>query len=122
MSFFISDALAEGIIVKQQEPGIAGLLIPAVVLVLICFLVRPHNKRSKQGGFFIATICIVASIVGLIWAQSHAPGDLGAALTRGWVLNEGPYYAILAFDLLFGIYGGIGNLIIAFQKNKTETN
>ena len=48
MSFFISDALAEGPAAAQGDPLI-GLLFPIGLVVLLYFLmIRPQVKRQKE--------------------------------------------------------------------------
>ncbi len=51
MSFFISDALAEGGAAASQQGGdpITALLFPIGLLVLFYFfLIRPQSKRAKE--------------------------------------------------------------------------
>jgi len=49
MSFFISDALAEGGAASQQGDPITALLFPIGLLVLFYFfLIRPQSKRAKE--------------------------------------------------------------------------
>jgi preprotein translocase subunit YajC len=48
MSFFISDALAEGA-AAAQAPGLEGLLFPIGILAFFYFLfLRPQAKRTKE--------------------------------------------------------------------------
>lgn len=48
MSFFISDALAEGAGASQGDP-ILGLLFPiGLVVILYFFMIRPQVKRQKE--------------------------------------------------------------------------
>lgn len=48
MSFFISDALAEGAAASQGDP-IMGLLFPiGLVVILYFFMIRPQVKRQKE--------------------------------------------------------------------------
>ena len=48
MSFFISDAMAEGGAAAQGDP-ITALLFPIGLLVLFYFfLIRPQSKRAKE--------------------------------------------------------------------------
>lgn len=48
MSFFISDALAEGAAASQSDP-ITALLFPIGLIVLFYFfLIRPQSKRAKE--------------------------------------------------------------------------
>ncbi len=47
MSFFISDALAEGVSAPQGD--IMGLLFPiGLVVILYFFMIRPQVKRQKE--------------------------------------------------------------------------
>ena len=62
-------------------------------------------------------VSVVLSVVGYLWLQSHAPGNVSAIFMKGWVLKEGPYYAMLATDLLVGIYGII-HLARAIRSDK----
>ncbi|MEI7839669.1 MAG: preprotein translocase subunit YajC [Methylococcaceae bacterium] len=49
MSFFISDALAEGGAAAAQEPGILGMAFPLGVLAFFYMLfLRPQAKRAKE--------------------------------------------------------------------------
>lgn len=49
MSFFISDALAEGGAAAGQGDPITALLFPIGLLVLFYFfLIRPQSKRAKE--------------------------------------------------------------------------
>ncbi|MDD2770072.1 MAG: preprotein translocase subunit YajC [Methylococcus sp.] len=49
MSFFIADALAEAAPAAAQEPGFAGLILPAAVLAVFFFLfVLPQNRRQRE--------------------------------------------------------------------------
>ena len=49
MSFFISDALAEGGAAAQQGDPITALLFPIGLIVLFYFfLIRPQTKRAKE--------------------------------------------------------------------------
>ena len=46
MSFFISDAFAEG---AATQPGLEGMLFPIGILVFFFFLfLRPQSKRAKE--------------------------------------------------------------------------
>jgi len=48
MSFFISDALAEGAAIGGQD-SIMGLLFPiGLVVILYFFMIRPQVKRQKE--------------------------------------------------------------------------
>lgn len=71
----------------------------------------------RQGSMITGAICFVLSVIGYFWLQSHAPGDFYALLMNKWVLREGPYYSMLAIDLLVGIYGII-NLARAIRSGK----
>jgi len=49
MSFFISDALAEGGAAAQQGDPITALLFPIGLIVLFYFfLIRPQSKKAKE--------------------------------------------------------------------------
>ena len=49
MSFFISDALAEGGAAAVQQPGVEGMLFPLAILVFFYVLfLRPQAKRAKE--------------------------------------------------------------------------
>lgn len=49
MSFFISDALAEGGAAASQGDPLTALLLPVGLLVLFYFfLIRPQSKRAKE--------------------------------------------------------------------------
>jgi len=49
MSFFISDALAEGGAAASQGDPITALLFPIGLIVLFYFfLIRPQSKRAKE--------------------------------------------------------------------------
>lgn len=49
MSFFISDALAEGGAAAAQQPGLEGMLFPLGILVFFYVLfLRPQAKRAKE--------------------------------------------------------------------------
>lgn len=72
---------------------------------------------KKEGNLISGTVCIVASVIVFIWVQSHAPGNIGAALTSGWVLKEWAYYSFVAFVLLVAIYG-IVNLARALRSKQ----
>ena len=49
MSFFISDALAEGGAAAAQQPGLEGMLFRLGVLVFFYMLfLRPQAKRAKE--------------------------------------------------------------------------
>jgi hypothetical protein len=67
---------------------------------------------AKKGSVLAGAGGLVVSVIGFLWAQAHAPGNISTALTGGWTLKEGPYYGIMALVLLVGIYG-IVNLVRA---------
>lgn len=47
MSFFISDAMAQG--GGAGDPGLMGLLFPVLLIVVFYFLlIRPQTKRAKE--------------------------------------------------------------------------
>lgn len=50
MSFFISDAMAEGAGTAAQQPGILEALFPFVILFIVFYflLIRPQSKRAKE--------------------------------------------------------------------------
>jgi preprotein translocase subunit YajC len=49
MSFFISDAFAEGGAAGAQQPGLEGMLFPLAILVFFYVLfLRPQAKRAKE--------------------------------------------------------------------------
>ncbi|MDD2864601.1 MAG: preprotein translocase subunit YajC [Methylococcales bacterium] len=49
MSFFISDALAEGGAAAAQQPGLEGMLFPLAILAFFYILfLRPQAKRAKE--------------------------------------------------------------------------
>ena len=50
MSFFISDAIAEGAATAAQQPDpLASLILPIGLVVLFYFfLIRPQSKRQKE--------------------------------------------------------------------------
>lgn len=49
MSFFISDALAEGGAAAAQQPGLEGMLFPLAILAFFYVLfLRPQAKRAKE--------------------------------------------------------------------------
>ena len=49
MSFFISDAMAEGAAAAQQGGDLIGLLFPlGLVVILYFFMIRPQVKRQKE--------------------------------------------------------------------------
>ncbi|MCW8825846.1 MAG: preprotein translocase subunit YajC [Gammaproteobacteria bacterium] len=50
MSFFISDAFAEGAAAAQQQPGMLEALLPFIVLFIVFYflLIRPQQKRAKE--------------------------------------------------------------------------
>lgn len=49
MSFFISDAFAEGGAAAAQQPGLEGMLFPLAILAFFYILfLRPQAKRAKE--------------------------------------------------------------------------
>ncbi len=49
MDFFISNAYAEGAAAAPQGGGIAGLILPALILVFFYFIfIRPQQKKVKE--------------------------------------------------------------------------
>ena len=49
MDFFISDALAQAAPAAQQEPGLAGLILPLAILAVFFFLfVVPQQRKAKE--------------------------------------------------------------------------
>ena len=57
MSFFISDALAEGGAAAAQGDPITALLFPIGLLVLFYFfLIRPQSKRAKEQKEMVAAL------------------------------------------------------------------
>ena len=50
MSFFISDALAQGAAAAPEGPGALGALLPFIILFIVFyfFLIRPQSKRAKE--------------------------------------------------------------------------
>jgi preprotein translocase subunit YajC len=50
MSFFISDAFAEGAAAAQQQPNMLEALLPFIVLFIVFYflLIRPQQKRAKE--------------------------------------------------------------------------
>lgn len=49
MSFFISDAMAEGAAAGAQDSGLLGMLPLVLIFVLFYFmLIRPQTKRAKE--------------------------------------------------------------------------
>ncbi len=57
MSFFISDALAEGGVAAAQGDPITALLFPIGLLVLFYFfLIRPQSKRAKEQKTMVAAL------------------------------------------------------------------
>lgn len=57
MSFFISDALAEGGAAASQGDPITALLFPIGLLFLFYFfLIRPQSKRAKEQKEMVASL------------------------------------------------------------------
>jgi len=50
MSFFISEALAEGTAAVQQQPNMLEALFPFIILFVVFYflLIRPQQKRAKE--------------------------------------------------------------------------
>jgi preprotein translocase subunit YajC len=49
MSFFISDAYAQAAPAAQQDPGLAGLVLPVGILLIFFFLfVLPQHRRGRD--------------------------------------------------------------------------
>ena len=73
---------------------------------------------AKKGSVLAGAGGLVASVIGFLWVQSHAPGNISTALTGRWVLKERPYYSIMAVVLLVGIYGIVNPVrsLISQQK------
>ena len=42
---------------------------------------------AKKGSVLAGAGGLVASVIGFLWAQSHAPGNISTALSGGWVLK-----------------------------------
>ena len=75
--------------------------------------------RAKNGSVLLGVAAIVLSVIGFLFAQSHAPGSISRGLTSGWVLKEGPYYGIIAVAVLLGVCGVVilVQAIISQQKH-----
>ncbi len=57
MSFFISDAFAEGAAAAAQDSGFLGLLPLLLIFVLFYFmLIRPQAKRAKEHKNMVAAL------------------------------------------------------------------
>lgn len=57
MSFFISDAFAEGAAAASPEGGLLGMLPLLLIFVLFYFmLIRPQSKRAKEQKNMIAAL------------------------------------------------------------------
>jgi len=57
MSFFISDAFAEGAAAAPAEGGLLGMLPLLLIFVLFYFmLIRPQSKRAKEQKNMIAAL------------------------------------------------------------------
>lgn len=57
MSFFISDAFAEGAAAAPPESGLLGMLPLLLIFVLFYFmLIRPQSKRAKEQKNMIAAL------------------------------------------------------------------
>jgi hypothetical protein len=72
---------------------------------------------SKDGSVSAGAIALVLGILLGVWTQSHAPGNLTAALLGGWVLNPAPYYALIALAVLLAAYGVV-NIARAVIKSQ----
>jgi len=50
MSFFISEAFAEGAAAAQQQPSMLEALFPFIILFIVFYflLIRPQQKRAKE--------------------------------------------------------------------------
>ena len=50
MSFFISEAFAEGAAVAQEQPNMLEALFPFIILFIVFYflLIRPQQKRAKE--------------------------------------------------------------------------
>lgn len=49
MNFLIADAFAEGAPAAAQDPGLAGLILPFGLIIILYFLmIRPQMKRQKE--------------------------------------------------------------------------
>ena len=63
MSFFISDALAEGGAAAQQ-PGLEGMLFPLAILAFFYILfLRPQAKRAKEKKQMVETLAKGVEVV-----------------------------------------------------------
>jgi len=57
MSFFISDAMAEGAAAGAQDGGLLGMLPLVLIFVLFYFmLIRPQTKRAKEHKNMVAAL------------------------------------------------------------------
>lgn len=57
MSFFISEALAEGAGAAQADPGFMGFVPLILIFVLFYFLlIRPQAKRAKEHKQMVASL------------------------------------------------------------------
>ena len=72
--------------------------------------------RAKNGSVILGVLAIVLSVVAFLFGQSHAPGNISAALTGGWVLKVGPYYGIIAVAVLLAVCG----VVILVQAFTTQ--
>lgn len=84
MSFFISDAWAEGAANAGQQGGLLGMLPLLLIFVLFYFmLIRPQTKRAKEHKNMVATLAKGDEIVtngGLLGRISEV-GDSFLTLT-----------------------------------------
>lgn len=64
MSFFISDAFAEGGAAAAQQPGLEGMLFPLAILVFFYVLfLRPQAKRAKEKKQMVETLAKGSEVV-----------------------------------------------------------
>jgi hypothetical protein len=79
---------------------------------------REKDFFGKKGGSIGmgATTGVVGLLIG-IWSQSHAPNNLQAALSGGWCLKPGPYYALIALAAILVVYGVV-NIARALKSQK----
>ncbi len=64
MSFFISDAFAEGGAAAAQEPGILGMVFPlGILLFFYALFLRPQAKRAKEKKQMVESLSKGAEVV-----------------------------------------------------------
>ena len=64
MSFFISDAFAEGAAPAAQAPGLEGLIFPLAILAFFYLLfIRPQAKRGKEQKKMLAALAKGTEVV-----------------------------------------------------------